>query len=220
MRRYDGPFSAPSTIRSIATNALPALANTSGANIRLPGRVPCKRKVTNRGCPTTFQCGRRLKYCLTQWWCLKVILTALFHIDYQACLATKPDLLDKYRDFAVEIARRMQRQGVQLANGGQRLDSPEFYRGDTAFVSLNYDPIALWMQFIAHRALNNSPAVPHAGSPAVPLHLYHDFGHMIPARGIDRREAQWPWYPLNEAAAQRLNEQKYLSGYRVRLTKF
>src|ERR1035438_5108852 len=83
MRRYDGPFSAPSRIRSIATNALPALANTSGAKIRLPGRVPCKRKVTNRGCPTTSQCGRRLKYCLTQWWCLKDI-RALKNIRGQA----------------------------------------------------------------------------------------------------------------------------------------
>jgi hypothetical protein len=78
----------------------------------------------------------------------------------------------------------------------------------------------LWIQFIAHRELNQSGAVPHIGSPAVPLHLYHDFGHLIPARGVERKEAGWPWYPLNEAAAQRLNERKYSSGYRVRLTKF
>ena len=151
---------------------------------------------------------------------LLLILTTLFHIDYQTCLATKGELLEKYRDFAIQIARRAQRLGVEIAGNGDPLDTPEFYRGDIGFVSLNYDPIGLWVQFIANRELNKDGAVPHIGSPAVPLHLYHDFGHLIPARGIGRTEAHSPWYPLNEAAAQRLNEQEYPSGYRVRLTKF
>ena len=151
---------------------------------------------------------------------LLMILMALFHIDYQVCLATKRELLEKYRDFAIEIGSRARRNGVKLARDGRRLNSPEFYQGDVGFVSLNYDPIGLWTQFIANRELNNSGVVPHIGSPAEPLHLYHDFGHLIPARGIDRREAGQPWYPLNEGAAQRLNEQEYPSGYRVRLTKF
>jgi hypothetical protein len=149
---------------------------------------------------------------------LLLILTALFHIDYQACLATKRGLLEKYRDFAIQIARRAQRQGVELAGNGPRLDSPDFYQADVGFVSLNYDPIGLWIQFIANRELNHSGAVPHIESPAVPLHIYHDFGHLIPARGITRPGSLW--YPMNEAAAQRLNEQIYPSGFRVRLTKF
>lgn len=148
---------------------------------------------------------------------LRMILGAIFYIDYQACLSTKRDVLDTYFGFATEIGRRMQRQGVQLTN---RFDQREFYQGDIGFVSLNYDPIGLWIQFIAHRELNNSPTVPHIGSPAVPLHLYHDFGHLIPARRIGGGDSRWPWYPLNEAAAQRLNEPGHPSGYRVRLTKF
>ncbi len=151
---------------------------------------------------------------------LLLVLTSLFYIDYQSCIRTKRDVLEKYSDFAAQIANRMQGQGVELAGSGRRLDWPEFYHGDITFVSLNYDPIGLWIQFIAHRELNRSGAVPHIGSPAVPLHLYHDFGHLIPARRIGRGEASWPWYPLNVAAAQRLNEQEYPSGYRVRLTKF
>jgi hypothetical protein len=151
---------------------------------------------------------------------LLLMLIALFHIDYQACLVAKRDLLEKYRDFAIELARRVQRHGVDLAGKGRPLDSPNFYQGDVGFVSLNWDPIGLWIKFIANRELNNSAAVPHIGSPAEPLHLYHDFGHLIPARGIERTDAGRPWYPLNEGAAQRLNEQKYPSGYRVRLTKF
>ena len=135
---------------------------------------------------------------------LLLILTTLFHIDYQTCLDTKQYLLEKYHDFAIQIARRTQLQGVELAASGQPVDRPKFYQGDIDFVSLNYDPIGLWIQFIAHRELNNSSTVPFIGSPAVPLHLYHDFGHLIPARGIGRARAGSPWYPLNEAAAQRL----------------
>ena len=150
---------------------------------------------------------------------LLLILMALFHIDYQICISTKRDVLQKYYDFAVALARRTQQQGIAAATN-TRLDSPEFYQSDVGFVSLNYDPIGLWIQFMAHRERNKSSLAPHVGSPAIPLHLYHDFGHLIPARGIGRRESSWPWYPLNEAAAQRLNEQKYPSGYRVKLTKF
>jgi hypothetical protein len=151
---------------------------------------------------------------------LLLILTALFHIDYQVCLETKRRRLEQYRDFALEVGRRALRNGLRLTGNGHQLDSPDFYEGDVGFVSLNYDPIGLWIQFIANRELNHSGAVPHIGSPAEPLHLYHNFGHLIPARGIERSDAGRPWYPLNEAAAQRLNEQEYPSGYRVILTKF
>jgi hypothetical protein len=123
---------------------------------------------------------------------LLLILTTLFHINYQICLETKGRLLEQYRDFAVEVGRRALRKGLRLASGGCRLDSPDFYQGDVGFVSLNYDPIGLWIQFIANRELNNSGAVPHIGSPAEPLHLYHDFGHLIPARRIERRDAGRP----------------------------
>jgi hypothetical protein len=151
---------------------------------------------------------------------LLMILMAMFHIDYRISLSTKHEVLEKYRDFALEIGHRALSHGTKLANGGNSLASPDFYQGDVGFVSLNYDPIGLWIQFIANRELNNSGTVPYIGTPAEPLHLYHDFGHLIPARGIERTDAGSPWYPLNEAAAQRLNEQKYPSGYRVRLTKF
>lgn len=53
----------------------------------------------------------------------------------------------------------------------------------------------------------------------MPLQLFHDFGHLIPARRINRPDDDWPWYPLNEAAAQRLNELEN-SDLRVKLTKF
>jgi hypothetical protein len=150
---------------------------------------------------------------------LLVVLIALFYIDYQACLTTNLALLDKYRQFTEVMARRMQRQAVALSNQ-HGLDQPDFYQGDVGFVSLNYDPIILWMQFMVNRALNTSSDAPKIGSPPVPLHLFRDFGHLIPARRIEKGPSDWPWYPLNEGAAQRLNELKSGGDCKVRLTKF
>ena len=149
---------------------------------------------------------------------LAMILLACFYIDYQVCIESKKVLVRQYHDFATLLARRLQRDGMGIA-GCIALDRPAFYKGDVSFASLNYDPIALWVQFVANREMNNRADVPHIGSPAVPLQIFHDFGHLIPARRIERGPSNWPWYPMNEAAAQRLNE-KPVSDHRVRLIKF
>jgi hypothetical protein len=149
---------------------------------------------------------------------LLMILIASFYIDYQACITSNQKVLAQYYEFANALGRRMQRQGKTLFKG--KLDKPAFYHGDVGFVSLNYDPIALWVQFFANRELNISRDVPRVGSPSVSLHLFHDFGHLIPARRIGKGDADWPWYPLNEGAAQRLNEIERSGVCKVRLTKF
>jgi hypothetical protein len=148
---------------------------------------------------------------------LLMILIAMFYIDWQVCLESRRDQLSKYYDFATLLGKRMQAQAQELAHH-HSFDQPDFYRGDVSFVSLNYDPIALWVGFIANRDLNRSSTVPHIGSPAVPLQVFHDFGHMIPARRIGKQAAS-AWYPMNGAAAQRLNENAG-SNQKIRLIKF
>ena len=148
---------------------------------------------------------------------LLMILIASFYIDYQVCITLNRKGLLQYCDFAKALGLRMQGQGKTLSKGP--LDQPAFYQGDVGFVSLNYDPIALWVQFVANRTLNKARDVPRVGSPPAPLHLFHDFGHLIPARRIGRGDDDWPWYPLNEGTAQRLNEVKK-GDCRIRLTKF
>lgn len=147
---------------------------------------------------------------------LRMLLGAAFYIDYKDCIGDKADTLKLYKDFATLLGHRMQKQGVALAQSGKKFDQPEFYQGDVSFVSLNYDPLALWVQYIANRELNNSPAVPHVGSPAQKLQVFHDGGHFIPSRRIGR---PGNWYPMNEAVARRMNEVDSGNGI-VRLTKF
>jgi hypothetical protein len=149
---------------------------------------------------------------------LLMILIASFYIDYQVCIVSKQKELGQYYEFVSLLGQRMQHHGLALSEK-HGLDQPAFYQGDLGFVSLNYDPILLWLQFLANRDLNKSKDVPHLRSPRTPLHLFHDFGHLIPARRIGRGDDDWPWYPLNEGAAQRLNELKK-GDQRIRLTKF
>ena len=116
----------------------------------------------------------------------------------------------------------MQRQGASLATRS-RFDSRDFYMGDVCFVSLNYDPVALWCQYVANRDLNKSASVPHVGSPALRLQVFHDLGHFVAGSRVvvdDRRDPKTPWHPMNESSAQRLNDPDHGSRDRVRITKF
>ncbi|HUJ20412.1 MAG TPA: hypothetical protein VLX58_02770 [Bryobacteraceae bacterium] len=173
------------------------------------------RAPTRRG-ELQFLDGRRLIGAKNA---LLMTLIASFYVDYQVCISSKRDVLQKYKDVAVLLGRRMQRRGRDLARAGVPLDTPQFYQGDVGFVSMNYDPILFWVQFIANSELNHSASVPHIGSPAVPLHVFNDFGHLIPSRRVAKGDAESPWYPMNEAVTQRLNESTTGANHRVRLTK-
>ena len=148
---------------------------------------------------------------------LKMLLHAMFYIDYQICLESKRSTITQYYDFAVALGKRMQSAGRSRTDG---FDRPDFIRGEVAFVSLNYDPIGLWTQFIANRNLNKDPAVPYVGSPAAPLQIFHDMGHFIPSRRIEPNDRPAFWYPMNEASAQRLNEGDGGPNRRIRVSKF
>jgi hypothetical protein len=155
---------------------------------------------------------------------LQLILNTLFYIDWQTALSKKRVELSKHLGFARLLTEHHQQEGLSLAATRQYFDTREFYLGDIAFASLNYDPVALWAQFIANRDANNS-SPPCIGMPRVPLKIFHDFGIFMAVSTIDdqkmaEHEAKARvWYPLNEASAQRLNDRDHESR-RVRINKF
>jgi hypothetical protein len=155
---------------------------------------------------------------------LQLIINTLFFIDWHTALATERRRaeLSKHLGFARLLTEHHQQRGLQLAGTRAHFDSREFYLGDIAFASLNYDPVALWAQFIANRDGNRNP--PFIGVPRVPLKIFHDFGIFMavstidpPTNDADKKERVW--YPLNEASAQRLNDREHESR-RVRINKF
>jgi hypothetical protein len=148
---------------------------------------------------------------------LKMLLHVMFYIDYQVCVEDRRSTLDHYYSFSEWLGKRMQAACSATTDG---FDRPEFIRGDISFVSLNYDPIALWSQFVANRNLNGSSLAPKVGTPAVPLQIFHDMGHFIPSRRVEPNSRPALWYPMNEASAQRLNETSVGASQRIRLSKF
>jgi hypothetical protein len=154
---------------------------------------------------------------------LQMLLNTLFYIDWQTALSEKQSELDKHMGFARLLAKHHQEEGLKLAATRQHFDSRDFYLGNIAFASLNYDPVALWAQFIANRDANRS-SPPCIGVPRVPLKIFHDFGIFMAVSTIDGGADKGSgrervWYPLNEASAQRLNDRDHVSR-RVRINKF
>lgn len=154
---------------------------------------------------------------------LQLILNTLFYVDWQTVLVEKPDELEKHMGFARLLTQHHQQVGLDKAASLRYFDNRDFYLGDIAFASLNYDPVALWAQFIANRDANKNP--PYIGIPRSQLKIFHDFGIFMAVSIIESRIEGDPepkervWYPLNEASAQRLNDRDHFSR-RVRINKF
>ena len=153
---------------------------------------------------------------------LKMLLQAMLYVDWQCGRLGKRVDLDHHYQFAKTIGERMQRRGQDLVYGA-RFDSRDFYMGDVSFVSLNYDPVALWCQYVANRDLNTSAAAPRVGSSGRKLQLFHDLGHFVSGSRVvmkDDRDPRTPWHPMNESSAQRLNDADHSSRDCIRITKF
>ena len=154
---------------------------------------------------------------------LKMLLHTMFYIDWQYSREANKGVLEHHYDFAKALGRRMRRQGLELAGNKTPFDSRNFYMGDVSFASFNYDPIALWCQFVANRDLNKCADVPHIGCPASRLQIFHDLGHFVAGSRIEYKEdrdPKTPWHPMNETSAQRLNDPDHHSGDRIRISKF
>ena len=148
---------------------------------------------------------------------LKLLLQAMFFIDWQVACEDKDGQLDLHYQFALALGRRMQREGKRLSHESHEIyESQKFYLGDVSFVSMNYDPIGLWCQTVANRDLNKSRAVPHIGNPARKLEVFLDPAHSVPSDRIEKDKRQRIWHSMSEAVVQRLNE----VGHGIRVTKF
>ena len=154
---------------------------------------------------------------------LKMLLQTMLYIDWHYGRKVNRGVLEHHYDFAKALGRRMQQQGLKLVEGGISFDSRKFYMGNVCFVSLNYDPIALWCQFVANRDLNKCAGVPHIGCPASRLQIFHDLGHFVAGSRVKIRkdhDSKTPWHPMNETSAQRLNDPDHGSSDRIRISKF
>ena len=152
---------------------------------------------------------------------LKLLLHTIFFIDWHRLLMSEKKRrdLESHYQFALALGNRVQKHGMLLAGTHDCQDS-KFYLGDVSFACLNFDPITVWLQWMANRELNKSPSVPHIGSPPFRLQVYHDLGHSIPSVRIGGERRGLPRLAMTESAVQRINDPDHGATDRIRLSKF
>lgn len=153
---------------------------------------------------------------------LGLLIQAMLYVDWHA-KARKARDIQHHQDFAIALGRRMQNEGRRIASWGgpNDFELDDFILGDVDFVSLNWDPIGLWAQFVANRALNEAPRVPHVGSPAHRLALYHELGYFVAGPRVDKAHAgSKVWQPMNVSSARQLNDRKHGANLRIRVSRY
>ena len=153
---------------------------------------------------------------------LGLLIQAMTYVDWHAHARTSSDLRH-HCAFAVELGRRMQREGVRFAAQASPNDFEldRFILGDVSVVSMNWDPIGLWAQFVANRSLNGASNVSHVGVPARRMQLYHELGYFVAGPRVNKKHAgSKVWQPMNISSARQLNDQTHGANLRIRVSKY
>ncbi|MDE2989774.1 MAG: hypothetical protein OXU21_01730 [Chloroflexota bacterium] len=153
---------------------------------------------------------------------LSLLLQTIMYVDWHTRCRTRDGLAHHYA-FALALARRMQQQGIHRAAalGSAGLETRDFVLGDLGFVSMNWDPLGLWAQFVANRDLNQAADVPLVGNPPRRLWAFHDLGHFVAGPRVDKgHEGSKVWQPMNESSARQLNDPDHGARVCVRVSKY
>lgn len=124
----------------------------------------------------------------------------------------------QYYQFAKILAKLMTEEGLEKKND-YAINNREFYLFSYAVISMNWDPLLLWLIFNAHKEANDSKLRPYIGTPPQPMKLFNDLAHFMAVRAVDGVTPE-AWFPMNETAVQRLNDPAHSTGRRVRIGKF
>ena len=153
---------------------------------------------------------------------LVLLIQALTYVDWHSRARESPHL-QHHQDFAYELGRRMQREGLRFnADAGpDDFELDGFIEGNVSVVSMNWDPVGLWAQIVANRCLNRALNVPHVGSPACRMQLYHDLGYFVAGPRVDKEHpGNKVWQPMNISSARQLNDRKHGANLRIRVSKY
>lgn len=150
---------------------------------------------------------------------LKMLILLIFSFDYQQSIQEKREVFEQYRSFAEILYQLMIEEGFRLYEEGKEMTSRDFYLLSYAVISMNWDPLLLWLIFHVNKEKNDSSMVSYIGNPPEPLKMFNDMGHFMGVRKIDGNTPA-VWYPFNETVVQRVNDPEHVTGRRVRVGKF
>ncbi len=151
-----------------------------------------------------------------------LLINTMFACAWRQICFSQRELLTPYLKFTETLARMMQKDA--MLNQGFPFDSRAFYLFNYSILTTNFEPIFLWLLWQAHKNLNREKSC-YLGSPARPLQLFLDFPNTLAMREPKENGEQDNldlniWYPVTEAAAQKLNNPKHLSDRTVKLGKY
>ena len=148
---------------------------------------------------------------------LQLLIILQFVLGYRRLL-TRANLLRPYQQFAESLARLMQKEGMLLATQGEDTKTRNYYLFGYSLVSMNWDPLLIWLVFNAHERANHHWPGASVGRPPRPQKLFNDLAYLV-VRQVDGEDLDI-WYMMNESSAQRLNDPKHLGDRYVRTGKF
>lgn len=141
---------------------------------------------------------------------LVMLINLLHYHDFSCSLSGDQEILAVYAAFARTLAGMMLCEGQRLAKDGRYVER-SYYLLSYAIISMNWDPLLLWLLDNAYNEANVREFPDQR--------LFHDFGHLIGLRMINGNHPG-AWYPVNEAVVQRLNDPSYGGRSLFRIGKY
>ena len=144
---------------------------------------------------------------------------------YTKKLKESPNSITPYIKFVEILAKMMEDEGIRLSDlfaaSDCRLSEEKFFASRTFYlfsygiVSMNYEPLFLWLLWNAHKNKNATPSCIGKRNRKIKLLNDHSlfFGIRKIADSIGEQEARESadsiWYPCNEPVAQRMNHHDF-----------
>lgn len=143
---------------------------------------------------------------------LILFINTMFAYAWNQLITNAPNVLNRYSDFFISLAKLMQDEAREKENKGLKFNKPDFYRFSYSVVTTNFDPLFLWLIWKAHDRVNHRSDV-RIGCPGRSLKLLMNFPNSLgmrkPADVGDDSLSPYIWFPCTEAVAQNVNNPKY-----------
>ena len=150
---------------------------------------------------------------------LQLLITVQFTLAYRQLL-TQPERIAPYQRFASSAAELMRQEGEMLAHRGWPFKDRGYSLFGYSIVSMNWDPLLLWLIFNAHSVANKEWDGSFVGHDRQrPQKLFNDLGYLTAVRKVEGHELGI-WYAMNESAVQRLNDQSHSGDRYIRFGKY
>jgi len=151
-----------------------------------------------------------------------LLMNTMFACAYQKLIRSEDgkNKIEPYAQFAESLALHMQKEADHLSEFPA--DDRRFYLFSYAVLTTNFDPIFLWLIYQAHYKVNRYSPAGH-GIPSRSLQLMLDFPNTLGMRRL--AESGEPlnsaiWYPVTEAAVQKINDRHHKADRAVRIGKY